>query len=178
MFTLQKPKKSTDLASAAEIEGKMFLSLINYRITESHFKSNPIPKGIVNFRINPNIRMDVRKGAEDFVLAITVTVKGNENVQLPFEFEVKLVGNFKISDTTADVDQLRIEASKQLYPYLRGYVATMTANANIVSYHLPLIDFDKAQATKQTEVKAPTPGTTPKPPQKGDTIIIRPIDEV
>lgn len=156
----------------------MYLSLLNYRVTESHFKSNPIPKGIVNFRINPNIRMDVRKGAEDFVLAITVTVKGGENDKLPFEFEVKLVGNFKISDKDADVDLMRIEASKQLYPYVRSYVATMTSNANIISYHLPLIDFDRVQATKQTEVTKPNPGTQQTAPKKGDSIIIRPIDEV
>lgn len=156
----------------------MYLNLLNYRVTESHFKSNPIPKGIVNFRINPNIRMDVRKGADDFVLAITAVVKSAENEKLPFEFEVKLVGNFRISDKTADVDQLRIEASKQLYPYLRCYVSTMTANANIVSYHLPLIDFDRAQATKQTEVTKPAEGNAAKAPQKGDSIIIRPIDEV
>ena len=158
----------------------MYLKLLNYRINESSFKTNPIPPGVNNFRINPNIRMDIKKSPTDFFMMITASVKPQEGEKLPFEFEVKLSGNFKITDTAADVDALRIEASKLLYPYVRSYVATMTAGANMMCYHLPLLDFDTAPASKQTEVTKPAaPGTLRKPDtSKGDTIIIRPIDEV
>ena len=157
----------------------MYLKLLNYRINESSFKTNPIPPGVNNFRINPNIRMDIKKSPTDFFLMITASVKAQEGEKLPFEFEVKLSGNFKITDEQADVDAMRIEASKMLYPYIRSYIATMTAGANMMCYYLPLLDFDTAPATKQTErTKPAAPGSPQNPGTKGDTIIIRPIDEV
>ncbi len=156
----------------------MYIKLLNYRITESTFKSYPLPQGVANFRLNPNIRMDIKKSATDFLMTITASIKPQEGEKLPFEFEVKLTGNFRITDAAADVDQMRIEASKQLYPYIRSYVVAMTAGANQMCYYLPLLDFDTAPATKHTEITKAAPGAAPKRPSKGDTIIIRPIDEV
>ena len=102
----------------------MNLKIINYIVNEVHFKANPLPQGVTNFTIKPNIRMDIKKEARTLSLSITVTVKGSETEPVPFDLDVRLTGNFAILSPAASVDELRIEASKTLYPYMRAYVAT------------------------------------------------------
>lgn len=154
----------------------MNLKIINYIVNESHFKANPLPQGVTNFTIKPNIRMDIKKEARTLALSITVTVKGSETEPVPFDLDVRLTGNFAILSLTANVDELRIEASKTLYPYMRAYVATITANANIVPYSLPVIDFDNAVASATKIVPGATNATNPA--KRGvDAITIRPVDE-
>ena len=154
----------------------MNLKILNYIVNESHFKANPLPQGVTNFTIKPNIRMDIKKEARTLSLSITVTVKGSETEPVPFDLDVRLTGNFAILSPAASVDELRIEASKTLYPYMRAYVATITANANIVPYSLPVIDFDNAVATATKAAVGVSPQTNPA--KRGvDAITIRPVDE-
>ncbi len=154
----------------------MNIKIINYIVNEAHFKANPLPQGVTNFTIKPNIRMDIKKEARTLALSITVTVKGSETEPVPFDLDVRLTGNFAILSPAANVDELRIEASKTLYPYMRAYVATITANANIVPYSLPVIDFDNAVATATKIV--PGAAVSANPAKRGvDAITIRPVDE-
>lgn len=147
--------------------------IINYIVNEVAFKANPLPQGVTNFTIKPNIRMDIKKEARTLSLSITVAVTSTESEPTPFDLTVRLTGNFAILNPAASVDEIRIEASKTLYPYMRAYVATITANANIAPYSLPVIDFDNAVATA---TKA-APNIT-NPAKRGiDAITIRPIDE-
>lgn len=147
--------------------------IINYIVNEVAFKANPLPQGVTNFTIKPNIRMDIKKEARTLSLSITVAVKGTETEPTPFDLNVRLTGNFAILDPAASVDEIRIEASKTLYPYMRAYVATITANANIAPYSLPIIDFDNAVATATKTA----PNIT-NPAKRGiDAITIRPVDE-
>ena len=142
-------------------------------MNEVAFKANPLPQGVTNFTIKPNIRMDIKKEARTLSLSITVAVKGTETEPTPFDLNVRLTGNFAILDPAASVDEIRIEASKTLYPYMQAYVATITANANIAPYSLPVIDFDNAVATATKTA----PNIT-NPAKRGiDAITIRPIDE-
>ncbi len=154
----------------------MNLKILNYIVNESHFKANPLPQGVTKFTIKPNIRMDIKKEARTLSLSITVTVKGSETEPVPFDLDARLTGNFAILSPAASVDELRIEASKTLYPYMRAYVATITANANIVPYSLPVIDFDNAVATATKAAVGVSPQTNPA--KRGvDAITIRPVDE-
>ena len=154
----------------------MNLKILNYIVNESHFKANPLPQGVTNFTIKPNIRMDIKKEARTLSLSVNVSVKGTETEPVPFDLDVKLTGNFAILSPAASVDELRIEASKTLYPYMRAYVATITANANIVPYSLPVIDFDNAVATATKAAVGVSPQTNPA--KRGvDAITIRPVDE-
>lgn len=154
----------------------MNLKILNYIVNESHFKANPLPQGVTNFTIKPNIRMDIKKEARTLSLSVNVSVKGTETEPVPFDLNVRLTGNFAILSPAASVDELRIEASKTLYPYMRAYVATITANANIVPYSLPVIDFDNAVATATKAAVGVSPQTNPA--KRGvDAITIRPVDE-
>ncbi len=154
----------------------MNLKILNYIVNESHFKANPLPQGVTNFTIKPNIRMDIKKEARTLSLSVNVSVKGTETEPVPFDLDVRLTGNFAILSPAASVDELRIEASKTLYPYMRAYVATITANANIVPYSLPVIDFDNAVATATKAAVGVSPQTNPA--KRGvDAITIRPVDE-
>lgn len=146
------------------------LKFINYVINESSFKLNMIPQGVVNFQVNPNVRMDIKKENVNFVMVITVKIATTEERPTPFDLEVKATANFLINGST-DVNEMRIEASRLFYPYIRSYILTLTANSNVPAYNLPVIDFAQAAPNPKTGAQRP-----PKSPL--DSIKIRPIDEV
>lgn len=145
------------------------LKFVNYVVNETKFKLNMIPQGVVNFQVNPNIRMDIKKEGVNFKLTVTLTIATSEERPTPFDLEVISTANF-IVDGTDSVNDMRIEASRIFYPYLRAYVATLTANSNVPAYTLPVINFAQ---TVPTNVK---PANANKSPL--DSIKIRPIDEV
>ncbi len=146
------------------------LKFINYVINETKFKLNMIPQGVVNFQVNPNVRMDIKKDATNFSLAVTVTISATEERPTPFDLEVKATANFLINGAS-DVTEMRIEASRLFYPYIRAYISTLTASSNVPAYTLPVIDFAQAIPTSK-KVGA----QQPRSPL--DSIKIRPIDEV
>ncbi len=147
------------------------LRFINYVVNESKFKLNPIPQGVVNFAVNPGIRMDIKKEGANFSLATTITISTSEAHPTPFDLEVKATANFRVEGEES-VDEMRVKASELFYPYLRAYVTTLTANANVPSYSLPVIDFRHAIPV------ANRPNSSNNAKSHIDSIKIRPIDEV
>ncbi len=151
----------------------MQLKFLGYKVNESSMKVNDIPKGTVNFSINPNIQMDMKKDPKRLILAISLSVVGSEEKPSPFNLFVKLTGTFDIVEDDLDLNKMRIESSRILFPYVRAYISTYTALSGIAPYVLPIIDFEGAPVQKG----APIPPAQPK--KSGiDAIKITPIDEV
>ena len=151
----------------------MKLKFIGYQVNESNYKLNDIPKGTVNFTVNPNIQMDIKKDPKKLLLAISVTVRGTEEKPAPFDLFTKITGTFDIVEDSLDINRMRIDSSRILFPYVRAYVSTLTSLSGMPPYVLPLIDFEGAPVQKGV----PVPPTAPK--KSGiDGIKITPIDEV
>lgn len=151
----------------------MKLKFVGYQVNESSFKVNEVPKGTVNFTVNPNIQMDIKKDPKKLLLAISVTVRGSEEKPAPFDMFVKIIGNFDILEDSLDINRMRIESSRVLFPYVRAFVSTYSALSGMPPYVLPLIDFEGAPVQKGVP-------PTQNPPKKSgiDGIKITPIDEV
>lgn len=151
----------------------MNLKFLGYKVNESNLKVNDVLKGTVNFTVNPSIQMDIKKDPKNLVLAISVRVVGSEEKPSPFDLFVKVTGNFAVTQDSFDINKMRIESSRVLFPYVRAYVSSLTALSGMPPYVLPLIDFD-----------APINQGAPQPPQNApkksgiDGIKITPIDEV
>ena len=150
----------------------MKLKFIGYQVNESNYKLNDIPKGTVNFTVNPNIQMDIKKDPKKLLLAISVTVRGTEEKPAPFDLFTKITGTFDIVEDSLDINRMRIDSSRVLFPYVRAYVSTLTSLSGMPPYVLPLIDFEGAPVQKGVPMQN-------APKKSGiDGIKITPIDEV
>ena len=137
------------------------LKFLGYRVEGSSFKNNEMKKGPV-ITLTPNIQMDIKKDPKNLTLTITVVVEGSEEKPTPFDLMVKIKGSFEIVEDSLDINKMRIESSRVLFPYVRSYVTTYTALCGIPPYILPVIDFEAAPIGR-----APAPQAQPNQQKKG-----------
>lgn len=122
----------------------------NFRLIsmeELSFKLNRV-------QIAPNQRLDVKpqfarqvRKANDnkklIFIALSVKIESTEAEPKPFDINVGLVGMYELETETYTPEEERafvIEATQQLYPYLRSAVTNLTAQAYITPLTLPVIN--------------------------------------
>lgn len=138
-----------------------YLKFLKYIVNEIHFKSNREANGENQFQVNPNIRVDVRRENNVYLLSITITVDKSQPTMVPFELVVNVAGSFLVENEGLPADMLD-EGFSFLYPFVRSIVSNLTVNANMPAYFLPVINL----TSKKTENKS----------DNGD-IIITPVEE-
>lgn len=113
----------------------------------------------LSFKINriqlaPNQRLDVKpqfarqvRKANDnkklVFIALSVKIESTEAEPKPFDLNVGLVGMYELENENYTAEEERafvIEATSQLYPYLRSAVTNLTAQAYITPLNLPVIN--------------------------------------
>ncbi|MBR6750945.1 MAG: protein-export chaperone SecB [Clostridia bacterium] len=133
-----------------------YLKFQGYSVPELNFKQNVHENDVKNFKINPNLKFDISKRGENFLLAITVTVQEKQEELTPFDTTVKIVGKFSV-ETEGSIDAMRIEASEVLFPYARATLTQLTTTANMPPYILPTINFRQPivqpKAQEKPEIK-------------------------
>ena len=103
-------------------------------------------------RIEPNAKLDIKpqfsrqvrkaNGNEKLnFVSLSVKIQSTEAEPKPFDINVTMVGVYEVevANKTEERDFV-IEATKQLYPYLRSAVTNLTANAYISPLNLPVIN--------------------------------------
>ena len=95
------------------------LKFLGYRVEGSSFKNNEMKKGPV-ITLTPSIQMDIKKDPKNLTLTITVVVEGSEEKPTPFDLMVKIKGSFEIVEDSLDINKMRIESSRVLFPYVRS----------------------------------------------------------
>lgn len=95
------------------------------------------------FEIKPQFSRQLRKANDTtYLVNLSVSIKSTEQEPKPFDLGVSLVGIFDVQGVT-NAQQERdfvIEATRQMYPYLRSHVTTLTATALIAPLTLPTIN--------------------------------------
>ena len=96
------------------------------------------------FEIKPQFSRTVRRVQENdklWFLALEVKVESTDDSPKPFNVKARLVGVFEAEDINDDVDKqdLVINMTEIVYPYLRAAVSALTANAFINPLLLPVI---------------------------------------
>jgi len=94
--------------------------------------------------IKPQFSRTVRRVQENdklWFLTLEVKVESTETSPKPFNIKARLVGIFEAEeiDTDADKQDLVINMTEIVYPYLRSAVSALTANAFINPLILPVI---------------------------------------
>ena len=96
------------------------------------------------FEIKPQFSRTVRRVQENdklWFLSLEVKVESTEDSPKPFNVKARLVGMFEAEDIENDLDRqdLVINMTEIVYPYLRAAVGSLTANAFIQPLMLPVI---------------------------------------
>ena len=108
--------------------------------TINRIKMDPSTK----FEIKPQFSRTVRRVQENdklWFLTLEVKVESTEAEPKPFNVKARLVGVFEAEDIQDDQDRqdLVINMTEIVYPYLRAAVSSLTANAFINPMMLPVI---------------------------------------
>lgn len=96
------------------------------------------------FEIKPQFSRTVRRVQENdklWFLALEVKVESTEESPKPFNVKARLVGVFEAEEieTEEDRQDLVINMTEIVYPYLRAAVSALTANSFINPLILPVI---------------------------------------
>ena len=118
--------------------GRIMAEEVSY--TMNRIKVAPDTK----FEIKPQFSRTVRRIQEnDKVLFLTLEVKveSTEESPKPFNVKARLVGVFEAEEVESDLDRqdLVINMTEIVYPYLRAAVSALTANSFINPLILPVI---------------------------------------
>ena len=96
------------------------------------------------FEIKPQFSRTVRRVQENgkiWFLTLEVKVESTEESPKPFNVKARLVGVFEAEEVESDLDRqdLVINMTEIVYPYLRAAVSALTANSFINPLILPVI---------------------------------------
>ena len=96
------------------------------------------------FEIKPQFSRTVRRVQENdklWFLTLEVKVESTEESTKPFNVKARLVGVFEAEEIESDLDRqdLVINMTEIVYPYLRAAVSSLTANSFINPLILPVI---------------------------------------
>ena len=96
------------------------------------------------FEIKPQFSRTVRRVQENdklWFLSLEVKVESTEDTPKPFNIKARLVGMFEAEEIDTDLDRqdLVINMTEIVYPYLRAAVSALTANSFINPLILPVI---------------------------------------
>ena len=96
--------------------------------------------------VKPQFSRQVRKANDNkqlIFIALSVKIESTEAEPKPFDLSVGLVGMYELESDNYTAEEERafvIEATTQLYPFLRSAVTNLTAQAYITPLNLPIIN--------------------------------------
>ncbi len=121
------------------------LQLLNYSVNEIEFLLNDkydfTKKQSV--KLNQNFTRSIKKINKDVcAVSLSFIISDNDENPTPFTMRVVITGTFKLEDWEYEenIDLIKTNAVAIIYPFLRSLVATITSNANIPSYILPVFN--------------------------------------
>ena len=96
------------------------------------------------FEIKPQFTRAVKRVKENdklYFLTLEVKIESTEEAPKPFNLKARLVGVFEAEEIETELDRqdLVINMTEIVYPYLRAAVSALTANAFINPLLLPVI---------------------------------------
>ncbi|MDD3958090.1 MAG: protein-export chaperone SecB [Candidatus Izemoplasmatales bacterium] len=96
-----------------------------------------------HFQITPSFHRDITRVDQDnIVLTLSFKIEGDES-ESPFEIFASLCGHFHIEqwESTLELKKLALNNTTAiLFPYLRALVSSITMNANIPPYIIPVFN--------------------------------------
>ncbi|GGB85290.1 protein-export chaperone SecB [Staphylococcus nepalensis] len=131
------------------------INFINYVVDTMYYKTNPE----FDIENNKDITIDEDVDAhiniidDEETAIITLRAKLDENENVPFSFEVSIVGYFEFDEKESDGidfrDLLKTNAVAILFPYLRSIVSELTGKSNrFPNYNMPVRNIAREMSEK------------------------------
>ena len=135
------------------------LLLLKYQVDKVEFAFNE------NFdftkdesiQLNQKFGRDFKKIDKDHCkVTIGLFIEQMEDIPMPFTLKVEVSGIFQLKDwENNSLDLMKTNTIAILYPFLRALVATLTSNANVPPYILPVFNviswFEKNEKKEKME---------------------------
>ncbi|TKC10342.1 hypothetical protein FA048_09125 [Pedobacter polaris] len=132
------------MTKIAELHGSPF-ALNQFHIDEFSIKRNPVKPGKPIFTFNPSGLIDY--DTSGYVLTIDFEVKDANDA---FTIKCNCIGYFKFKVEEGKSADLKsffyLNAPAIIFPYIRSYIASVTALSGLEAVNLPLINFPKSIA--------------------------------
>ena len=125
---------------------KITTRLMGYSVDKLSFILNKSfdVRQYAKIQITPKFDREVTKINENtFLMSLSVSIDDNEN-KIPFFMDIQISGKFEFTEwENAKLNMLAIgNATSVLYPYLRALVTTISSNANVPPYILPIMNIN------------------------------------
>ncbi len=128
------------------MENQVKIKLLRYTVDKMSFMLNKSfrPEPGEKIKIKPIFNREITK-IKDERFAVTISVSlANLEKEIPFYLDVQLSGIFHSENWQEDKFNkfLVKSATDVLYPYMRSIVTTLTANAHVPPYILPMVNVE------------------------------------
>ncbi len=129
------------------MEKQVRMKMVRYTVDKMSFMTNKsfrAEKG-EKIEIKPIFTREITKVNDvRFIITLSVSLSNLER-EIPFYLDVQISGIYDVENwEDAQTNKFIIaNASQILYPYLRTIVTTLTANALVPPYHLPIANTEQ-----------------------------------
>ncbi len=118
------------------------IKLVGYTVDKMSFILNKSFKIEPNHKVQvkPNFNREITKRNNDsFILSLAISLD-DYNEDIPFYLDIQISGIFNVEKWEQEpaLSLSKINGTAILFPYLRSLVTTLTANANVPPYILPI----------------------------------------
>lgn len=133
------------------------LKLINFNVLKIAFSLNTeyhYPEDHI-IDVNPKLTREIKKIDEHKAIVILAfSIHDTKERPTPFDFELAIRGVFECEQWETNFpDIMKVNTVAILFPFLRSLIATVTANASVPPYILPVLNVE--QWLKESEAEQP-----------------------
>lgn len=120
------------------------LNLLNYKVEKIHFDLNPkfvMPMEDEKIEMNPKLVRKIEKiDNNKCKVSLGFIISEGDSLKAPFSIEIWISGEFEVKKGEQSDVIVNVNAVAVLFPFLRALLATITSNANIPPYILPVFN--------------------------------------
>lgn len=123
------------------------LKLDSYNVLNISFSFNSEyqyqQQGIIE--VNPSLTRQIKKIDENKAeVVLAFAIQKTDELPTPFDLEIAIKGIFECEQWETEFpDIMRINTVAILFPFLRALIATVTANASVPPYVLPVLNVEE-----------------------------------
>lgn len=123
---------------------RFFAKNITFTLNETFISTNQ------EVTLTPNFKRQINK-IDNNTAEVRLFFDIDKNEDLPFEIHVELVGSFELKNWESEelLPVMSTNTVAIMFPYLRTIVSSLTTNANIPPYIIPIINI--ARLLEKTE---------------------------
>ncbi|MDE7439390.1 MAG: protein-export chaperone SecB [Clostridia bacterium] len=125
------------------MESNSVLKLLNYKVNQIHFDLNSDFDG-KEFNVKPTFKKEINKiDADKAKVVLKIAMNSTKEAPAPFTLQIIISGIFELKDwENSNSEIMKVNTVAILFPFLRSLLATVTCNAAVPPYVLPVLNIN------------------------------------